>query len=46
MKSLLNFLTIRIKCWYKGHNYKQVDDIYSYCVNCGKVKMDKHFCGR
>lgn len=46
MKNLLNFLIIRIKCWYKGHNYKQVDDIYSYCVNCGKVKMDKHFCGR
>lgn len=38
MKKLLEFLLINLKCWYNGYHYKQIDDCYSYCVNCGKVK--------
>lgn len=46
MKKLLTFLLIRIKCMLNGHHYKQVDDVYSYCINCGKLKIDRHFIGR
>lgn len=46
MEKLFQFLLIRIKCFWKGHHYKQVDDVFSYCVNCGKTKWDKHFMGR
>lgn len=46
MKKLLKFLLIRIKCMLNGHHYKQVDDAYSYCINCGKLKIDRHFIGR
>ena len=43
MEKLFQFLLIRIKCWYKGHNYKQVMDNWFLCENCGKIKIDKHF---
>ena len=46
MEKLLKFLLIRIKCFWKGHHYHRVDDTFSYCINCGKPKWDKHFMGQ
>ena len=45
MKNLFKFLLIRLRCFLEGHHYHQVDDTFSYCINCGKPKWDKHFMG-
>ena len=45
MKNLFKFLSIRLRCFLEGHHYHQVDDTFSYCINCGKPKWDKHFMG-